>query len=132
VARTLSCKRDGVEARVQSQVSQSGICGRHSTTGTGFSLSISAFPSVSFHQCSTLMHSSVYHRHYMVLAIDSLTIWSTQVLSQLSNFLHLMKPEGTLPCLLDPATGLHCQPGESSPCPTILFLTINFNIIVGI
>jgi len=78
------------------------------------------------------MHSFVYHRHYTVLANGSLTIWSTQVLSQLSSSLHLMKLEGSLSCLLDPATGLHCQPGESNPCPTILFLTMNFNIILGI
>jgi hypothetical protein len=52
------------------------------------------------------IHSSI--RHYTVLAIDSLTIWSTQVLSQLGNSLHLMKMESSLPCLLDPATGLHC------------------------
>jgi len=129
VAQALCCKPDGVEARVQSQVSLSRICGRHSTTETGFSLSTSTFPSVSFHQCSTFMHSFIYHRHYIVLAIGSLTIWSTQVLSQLSNSLHLMKLEGSLPCLLDPATDLHCQPG---PCPTILFLTMNFNIILGI
>jgi hypothetical protein len=132
VAHALSCKPDGMEARVQTQVSQSGICGRHSTTGTGFSQSTSAFPSVSFHQCSTFTQSFVYHRHYIVLAIDSLTIWSAQVLIQLSNSLHLIKLEDSLPCLLDPATGLHCQPGESSPCPTIPFLTINFNIILGI
>jgi len=46
------------------------------------------------------MHSVIYHRQYIVLATDSLTIRSTQVLSHLSNSLHLMKLEGSLPLYL--------------------------------
>jgi hypothetical protein len=39
------------------------------------------------------------------------------------------KPEGSLPCSQEPATGSCPEPDESSPYSPILFFRINFNIV---
>jgi hypothetical protein len=46
------------EARVRFQVSPCEICGRQRYTGTGFFPVLQLPLSISFHQCSTLIHSS--------------------------------------------------------------------------
>jgi len=41
-----------------------------------------------------------------------------------------MDTEGSLPYLQVPATCLHPEPGQSSPCPNSHFLKIHLNIIL--
>jgi hypothetical protein len=48
-----------LDATLQSQAGPTGICGGNSGSGTGFRLRTSVFPSVPFHRCSTLIHSSI-------------------------------------------------------------------------
>jgi hypothetical protein len=47
-------------------------CGGQSTNGTDFSLNISIFPSVSFHQPSTHIHSFIYNSKYTLQSAASL------------------------------------------------------------
>jgi hypothetical protein len=47
-------------------------------------------------------------------------------LASQENTLHFMEPEGSLPCLQEPATGPYPKPDESSPCVHSLFLTDSF------
>jgi hypothetical protein len=59
------------ETQIRSQVSLRGIFGGQSGTGTGFFPKYLCFPlSVSFHQCSILIHLSITNA-LMIFKIDN-------------------------------------------------------------
>jgi len=58
MVQVLSHQPLNVETQIQSQTSSCGLCGRQSDAGKSFSQRTMVFPSVTFHQCSTLIYSS--------------------------------------------------------------------------
>jgi hypothetical protein len=67
VLKTVSCRSFTAEACVRSQASLCGIYGGQSSTGAGFSPSISVFP--GRYHFSSASYSLVYHRRYVIPAI---------------------------------------------------------------
>lgn len=55
------------EARFRCHNRTRGLCGGQSGTVTSFVRNASVFLSPSFHQCSTIIHSFIYHQRRIAL-----------------------------------------------------------------
>jgi len=64
MVQVLSHQLLNVETQIQSQTNSRGLCGRQSGAGKSFSQCTLVFPSVTFHQCSTLIYSSTSDATY--------------------------------------------------------------------
>ena len=76
MSEVIGCQPVNLEAQVWSQASTGELCSRQSGSGTGSSTTTSVFPvflpvrqfhlSVSFDQCSILIHSYTYHPYHIM------------------------------------------------------------------